>query len=817
MKNLKKKVALLLAVVMMLSLMPMNVFGFTNPSNRLLTNDEGSLTTLQLVINPALLNGFRTGNTAGVSNHIEITLTGRGGDTGFSLASTNITGAAITGGDFAGAQWHLVDRTTVRINLPEMGLLTNPTAGAVTILMPNISWPEGRESSDWNAQVTARFGETVLYTGRVFTNLPPAGVHGVNFTIDPVLFGGGVQTVANLRNLTLAERNVGSFGADGGTLTVRLFAPADYEWQAPGTNVTLQSNNLTRSGATLTSATRNPVVSEVALGNNVMQLTINVGNRIGTSLGQIVVEGLRLVASISNPRPVEDLNVRMRAQTTVGGGLTSNEDRWNANPLVAQRRVGGFTTTVIPETAPLLDSGLSDGFNSATISIASNAPGSFMVNQHVFVDFNQPGVEVIGARYRIFTTADGRPGANDGWTSASNEVIVDPEGDRVRITTGNTGNTTANRTMEIQFELRIAPGIVARDAVESVTASLNMRGNYDDINRNLTVARVRDPIALSADTPVAVSTIGDVFGFIPPTAVADVTIDEAAVGLLEAGQFLYVYVIPTINGRVLPNLFGSDIRFDLDPVPTTTGNLRLSRVQRDRNVGTDFTGIQVHRFRVDEESRGSTPGTITFTGIEIGGSLLHARLPEVEFVFVVSGNAVADTVPAGTTHRLNHDDGRMPYSVVVATIAETEPDTPHTNEPPAQPPVQPPAQPPVVEPPVVNEPARLTVDTAQRNSAGQPIFITSGNDTLVNLRGLFADVVPNGTVIRGDRVSTFSAPHANGPMINIIIPDGDTPAVRSAGLLEPTAIVASYGFVAIDGTWYVPMSVFTSLLGYLIN
>jgi hypothetical protein len=771
-------------MVMILSLMPMNVFGITNPANLPNTANASLIPSPAAVFNPAALDGFVLGMGTNAS-YIDVTISNIGADSGFQ--ATPITGIAIDSGDFAGSVWHRTSFTTARIYLSTgaMGVLFAATPGAVAVELPTIGVVAGREGDSWNATLTMAFGSRTLFgPSRLFSNPPPTAQLGVNFAITPVTFGGGSLPEANLNALTITELHQGSFGTN---LVVELQAPQDYTWADAGA-VAVLNNSRTFANIAARAVT---TVNE----RSILTLTISPGAAVLGAIGRLEVTGLRFTPDNNQVLPVADLGVRIRSGNTTSA-IAGGRDNWNADPTVAHRRVGGFTTTIVQDPIPLLNSGLASGWNSGTISITSNAPGSFMNNQHVFIDFNQPGVEVVGARYRIQSVG----GSWSGWTDSGANIAVFE--DRVRITATGIEHNTANRVIEIQFNLRIDPGFVAATGATTINALVNMRGNYDDINREMTVARVRDPIAVVDEDPVAINTVGDVFAFIPPTKVADVTIEEAAVGLLETGRWLYVYVVPTINGRLLPNLFGSDIDFETSLTPKTTGGISLDRGQRVplANLSEEWRGVPVYRFRVNQLSRTPIgPATITFTDNYVGGSLLHARLPEVEFTFVIAGNAVTNAVAGATApHNLDVIEGRMPYTVVVGTIAETEADAPFTGQPPQGPGNQ--------LPQLGAALFTLPAASMQNGMIGLAAFAAA----LEELTGV--DANPGFEATATEVFGWFSGINASGQLVKLTVAQGATLAERDINGVPGTVRIDAP--INIGGNMFVPVSTITNAFGY---
>ncbi|MCL2604234.1 MAG: hypothetical protein FWD90_07130 [Defluviitaleaceae bacterium] len=444
---------------------------------------------------------------------------------------------------------------------------------------------------------------------------------------------------------------------------------------------------------------------------------------------------------------------------------------------------------------------------TAVITLTEQAANSLM-NAPVMIQINTPGVSIAGARAR-HTNNDGDWPDDDAWptgitTMAPSMVIIDnPVG---------SGNRARARTAEIQLILQVAPGLGGID----IPAVVTIMTYPDTITSTEVIATIVDPIELSVDEVREIPVRNNAeFTFLPARRLGSVTVTPRNADVFKVDDVFNVFlraVDAEGNAFSLPGL-----SMTWNVTAEVGGELFEVREGVPFNVPANFSSMLPHRIdgQQFEVSRvGTQVPSITFHST-LTGAMINE--PGIQFELVVLGSAVQEHDQANVATTIVPMSLRAPYRIVVGKLVGELVLGEYEEEAAPPPPAPTPAPTPE---PVVNEPARLDVNTAAVNSAGQPIFITSGDRTLVNLRGLFQDVLPNGSVTRADSISTFAAPSADGPMVQIMIPDprlNEEPFIRTGGVPVPARVAAGFGLVAIDETWYVPMTVFTDLLGYLIN
>jgi hypothetical protein len=847
MKNLKKKVALLLAVVMMLSLLPMNVFGAGTITPVATPGPGGTFNDIVAWIDLTQLRGLETsGNSLTATVELSTIAWGSQPDgvnfipfteADNTRALTVVTSAAVgLTGEFT-ANFFRANATT---GILQIGW-TNGTStqipmafsGMIGIPMPAIN-VEG-----WAVEPTptirvnhAARGDLVPATPIVLqTGQQPA----VSFHMgSAVAFGEfGAVTVPNLtirevrRGSFAAGATVGSegplFGVDGlntnawGVVQLRLLAPAGYLWGGAasirGTNGTFPSAEVTDQGP----------ADYFIYGRHAKVVTVHSGPRAGglagVPVGEFAIGGLTLIPT-QEAAQAATLNIdaafgRLAGTTPTTYAWTHRNagamSRYSADNLrVGERSVPGFTITTVGDTLATAWAGTGTGFNTNAINIISDAPGTWLTSVPVTVEVNHPGVEIFEVRWQYraahesfdqwgsFTTH--RQGANP----TANGTVVTPT--MARIVPTNVVNATANRRLFIQLALRVNPEFAVD--LSEVMATVTVIGL---VNRTVTVpvSQIKYPVSVEASSVVTLPIHGDVLGFIPPTVLPNVTVTETEAGRLGTNSWIYVAVVPTVDGKILTDPL-SQLNFstNLNIRANVTGSLSLRNGERVNNFNqsgaTNFPNVPVYRFFIERASSG-TPSTITFTANTLSGPFFN--VPGVEFNFVVGGNALTHAVrpvaPVGYVAPADIGQSRfdvspMPFSAVVAQFAGEAP----TGD------VEPPSQ----QGPSTPEPV-FAVSTIDLASNGVPVIGPGG---MVNLRGLVERIAlangldPQLAVTFVDGVAAFSAPHANGGNVTIQIVN-NVATVLIGGQLTPLVV----GNTLIDGSWYVPMATFGILFGYM--
>ena len=678
-----------------------------------------------------------------------------------------------------------------------------------------------------------------------FLHLPTdVAQQGVIFNIDPITFGD--WGVAALADLHITERQRGTFANSGFTgegnvfvgnwILLELLAPFGYTWV--NRNVEVLSNGTRTGGAVggTIAITGDHREANFFEGRERLTLWINTGvyetGPVGeANPGRITLRGLQLQPGTGALPEATDLTVRARLLPQ-GNDNATRYANWRGNLNIGSRAITGLAMTLSPSLSDVdvLDAGLASGWDTTgIIRISTTAPGSFINNPTIVLETVSPGVQIRGVRWRTYDAGETNL---PSWNAQTIPILLDQVRTEnlhltetsVRIDT-DAHSTTRNRVVDIQLDVRVDPGF--EDDV--VDVNVTVHGHRDLTNQIISIANVRDPFILSANEVTTINPVGDVFGFIHPTPLGDVTFEEAAVGRLVAGRFLYVAVVPTFGGgNFFPLTALMDVGFTTSLTPTITGpgDLLLGRGQRVpfNQVPDEFPDVPVYRFRVDRATsaaRGSN--TITFTNNMLSGTGIW-NVPGMEFSFIVGGNAVANAVvgpvgidPVQTNNQSRFHVAPMPYSVTIANVpgelGEATPPAPgqpgDDNEGPGVGPGPGPG--PDLQP---LAPA-FSISPTQRDVGNELILIPHGGRTFVSLRGLGEIIDPVFGLVNWNsetRVATFVIDNAHGVEVSVTLsPNPAYHRVTSGGQTLPAA---NFGFVNLDGRWAVDVVTVASLYGF---
>ncbi|MCL2604235.1 MAG: hypothetical protein FWD90_07135 [Defluviitaleaceae bacterium] len=878
MKNLKKKVALLLAFVMMLSLVPMNVFGAPAVNITATTVASGAQ-----VVEPADGINLAAGVTGvvrfevplssfiGVTNQaawnamsLTATLGSRGGnsDTTGTLASginiyidglVNNLGQAVSipGGDSLPV---VANSSSLRANAPATAMIPMTTGAGVTLngtTLASLAITPGGVNVQFRVEVTnVRNGDATIAIGinglpgsglntpllgatRLVTRIAP--VTGLdkdarNFTVGAVSnpprlqnreHPQGGQAVANI---TINERTVRTTGElTPAAFRVTLEAPRGYVWhQNP--SVVLGSASDMNGWAGLNTG------SWSGVGTDTIAATITIGSRAAGPLairpGFVRIEGLQLRPLETHTLRAENLRATIKIATTAGANLL--HDVTEVDRIVAVQEIR--RTEITAGTPLVIQSGVlsndidwdeDDMAKTAVITITEGGRNS-LADAPVMVQMLTPGVTIRDVRLRFTQGDDNEYEDNDdkGWNRIPGADITNNMA-IVRNPVGSSNNRGMARTAQIQMILQVPPGFGGTD----VEALVTVMTHEDAQTERLPIATIVDPIELDVDEVREIPIRDNAeFTFLPARRLGSVTVTPRNADVFDVDDTFYVFlraVDAEGNAFTLPQLgitwtveaVANGALFEINEgqllVPTASTTLgsvaQLNAMLPHRIAGWLF---EVNRI-------GTAVPSITFHST-LTGTMINE--PGIQFEFVVLGSAVQEHNASNIGTTVVPLSQRIPYRAVVGQLVG---ELVLGNEEETAPPPPPTPTPAPTPEPVVNEPARLTIDTTSVNSAGQPNFIVYGGNTLVNLRGLFMDVIPDGSLTRANSVSTFSAPQANnGPMVQIMVPDprfNEDPFIRIDGQVVSAVVARGFALQLVDDTWYVPMSAFTDLLGYLIN
>jgi|GEM_PF-6668780 len=541
--------------------------------------------------------------------------------------------------------------------------------------------------------------------------------------------------------------------------------------------------------------------------------------------GQMRIENLRLDPINHLNRPSQELNV-IASIMTVGHDVNIGGPDYypGVRPTTTTVTIGNYYSggvSIVQEPAEALPELIAgrDGQNTGLISIVEAGFGSLgtvgaIANPPVTIVVNHPDVIVEGADVRLSRigvtgTGSWARGRSGGWYAAAE--VRGAGTNTVFVTLPNLGTATSysghvrygnNRAIaDIRLNINVAPGV----NLEDVTATVTVVGE-NSATQTVNIATIINPITVTAvSAPIELQVVGQtLFGPIVPSQIPSILVTETRTGTIEAGNDLYVFLVPTIGGRFFADPLG---RIDFTtraqlPAANTTGGIILGQAVRELGTGAAGNGYPigmiVYRFPVLMGSRDGELGTITFDTNVISGVM--TQMAGIEVAFVVGGSAIADEWD------INDFDRIVAYSAEVANFG-----APVDFEDPVQEPGPGPLPTPAPTP-TPQQPAFAPVALTATASNGAPIF---GPGNLVNLRGLVeimdGDVIRQSSTPTEPGVSTFLAVAANGQNASVVIIDGGEIFINVGGnVISP----AFFGPQLIDGSWYVPQSAFQTIFGY---
>ena len=472
---MKKKVALLLALVMVLSMLPMNVFGVNATPVGTVVNpgisQSENLTNLHIQVPMSVFGGqtqlelrltlpHRDGNagfavpvqatlatspvaaalelvTAPMPGH-EAILTPTGGanfvpDAAVIMTSTTVRGAHDT-----------VDTIRILIERPDALLPTAVLAASFSIAIPVLLNHHDIEISGvWSND--RPFPTTQLMQDRPDQNITIT-------TGDPASF----VDLLVLGNVTINENRPGLFGGNGNQFIVRLEAPAGYRWfESNGASIEIvDALRWGSSNATLTHLWTGQ--EQTGVTRQVAYYRVNMSGNETAFARSFHIQGLQLIPELNNNRlgaVVVEVATMPVSESVIGGWETGRRSR-PANDTfegglyrvasleVGNRVVGGLEMVVLGADEddfelPELRTGflnlahseaISDtlgssvharelGLRTATIEIREIAPGIWpghRLGDRLEFRFEQEGVAIVGAAARAGDNGDRNN--NFGWS-----------------------------------------------------------------------------------------------------------------------------------------------------------------------------------------------------------------------------------------------------------------------------------------------------------------------------------------------------------------------------------------------------------------
>ena len=810
MKNLKRKVALLLAMVMVLSLVPsMSVFGadvgtrigapqpapaaaqdnmvvptstalvFEIPVNQLLGfGANWDQVVIRVTPNNYLHNSTADfgqlrvvdGNTSTTSGSFGVYVPAV--NPGYSPALNNSREFTLNnngGNAFVQGQQGFNPQGVVRFEIPVFNVVDARSELTIDVLFAAGTAQESLNRVLGGQRLVSRVGAPNNY---LFTVARQGDVRNLTSTR-------GAQGLSNIRftEVGRVESNLDY------SYTITLRAPANYIW------VTSSNVSIDTPAASGFRVTGTPGFVGFSDNYRLMTITINGGalsrapGTQGAARGFFDIGGLQVQPEPNHQLRAENLNVGVTLHQGTHNRLQDAPTRVDLHLGTQQLQGVEVTASAAVEAV----SGIygnpvhTDYINTATIQINENGAGSFL-GAPIIVALDTPGVEIAGARWRR-TNPNGNgnwyggDGGNYNWRNTGMQIIDD-----TLILTHGVVNSANPINIEIQFVLDIAPGMGGT----SIGADVTVMAMPATVNRNVILTNVVDPITLTSTASMPLNVTGIDLGMVFFNRLADFTVSEVEAGTFELNQQLDIFLIATANGVPvnIPTFQAAtwDLGYTID-----ASELTFAPVAQNISTAAIPGAIVGVRYTVTRESN-NEPASITFSSWFTGPML---TMPGVELQVVVKGTAVQ--MMNNTVDRLARGYNYVAYQTVVAHVPGDlgQNDVPGTTAPDAPVPAH---VVPTNRPSVVN---------------GAPLMV--GN--LINLRGL--QELLGGTVTRelqasGRNLNAFTLPRSSNGIATVNIYEG-VAVIMVAGTPLPAG---NFGVQLIGGSWYISLGGLPALVGY---
>ena len=467
---------------------------------------------------------------------------------------------------------------------------------------------------------------------------------GGSYTIAKVTSGSGSTTSSvvssdikthsgniNVPQITVKEDVSGTFTTEGGTVKVKANGP--YKFKAgtvtlkSGVNAAVPYTYKDKDGKEITQ-TSILASQTIADGANEVVFTLtkaDIANIDKDKLSSLTIDGLVMVPN-NDEKNYGDVYV-----TVSGTDITSQQLK------VGTRADYGFNLTAMTEAptifagrSPLRDDDLDDDdFKTAKFRFEETTPGAWLTSRKL--EFTVPdGVKIIGMdvdKVDKLNQSNFEGGAclsNDGQT-----LRIEKDSD---VFNGFSRNDAAYVDMYLYISTDAA-------FTGDVTVAVSGAGVEADTITPVTVAKVVTPITVEATETKAAMGYQNI-------DTSDITITENAAGALLDGNTVKL---------AIDSLYGSkELGFaDADNLTLTTdGNLEAKNFKVSDGEMS---------FKVDTASY-STPSTVKITGVQVGTT---RSVPYGAYDLKVYGDAVVN----------NYDDDVDTYSSTICSGSVSDPDT----------------------------------------------------------------------------------------------------------------------------------------------
>ncbi len=394
-------------------------------------------------------------------------------------------------------------------------------------------------------------------------------------------------------NITIREDLAGTF--DSQEIEVRV--NGNYEIENAGKARTGVNAKVATTFATSVKSDDRTIVIKIVDGKKVFDTT---------TLSTIVLEGVRVRAKDDDT--YGDVNI------TVSGdkGISTQTIK------VAERADYGFTLEALEEPTliysgrtPFATDADTDDFVTAEFEFGETSPGTWLTGRKL--EFSVPeGVKIVGyeiTKKRNFTNS----------TSLFTEGFITDDGTTLRFNALNSSDSAKPNGREaayIDMKLYLTASI---EFTGDVAVSVSGAGLDADTLSDLVVAKFVTPVTVEAATTK--SNMG-----YKAVETADIKIVENSAGALVDGEQVEIK---------LDDTYAADLAFDdsdLDYKIDGEVEIKSFRVKSDRDNGNRIS------FTVDAESY-SAPSTITITGIAVGTT---RSIPYGNYSIIVGGEAIVD-------------------------------------------------------------------------------------------------------------------------------------------------------------------------------
>ncbi len=382
-------------------------------------------------------------------------------------------------------------------------------------------------------------------------------------------------------DITIKEDLAGTFDDQ----TVKIKLNGNYEWSDAGKVIA----GINCNGST--------VATDVSINGRTLQFTLAGKNAFDSSkTSSIIITGAK--AEAKDDDTYGDINVTISGDS----GITTQTLK------VGERQDYGFElkaleepTTIFAGRTPFDEDADLDDFETAEFEFGETTPGTWLTGRKL--EFSVPeGVKIVG--YEITKTKyidkfeDGK--------------IVD-DGTTLRFDSISSQGMNINESNASYFDIKLTLS-TSIDFSGDVTVSVSGAGLDADTLSDLVVAKVVTPVTVEAATTK--SNIG-----YKAVETADIKITENEAGALEDDKEVTI---------TLDDTYSADLAFDdADTKVSVDGELEV----KSFNVKNG-----VIKFTIDEESY-SAPSTITISGVAVGTT---RSIPYGSYSITVGGDAIVN-------------------------------------------------------------------------------------------------------------------------------------------------------------------------------